>query len=76
MALHISIELEERVAAVAQETGREPVALAAEILDAGVEHYKAKLAKLRAELERADATPNAPPGAFNRVRERLGLAVR
>ena len=76
MVLHISAELERRVAAVAQATGRKPDEVAAEILDAGVERYKAKLAKLRAELQRADAGPDAAPGAFNRVRERLGLPVR
>jgi hypothetical protein len=76
MALHISAELEQRVVAVAQATGREPDALAVEILGAGVERYKAKLAMLRAELKRADASPNAAPGAFNGVRKRLGLPVR
>lgn len=76
MTLHISSELEQRVVAVAQANGLEPDALAAEILDAGVERYKAKLAELRSELERADASPNAAPGAFNRVRERIGLPVR
>ncbi len=76
MTLHISAELEKRVAAVAEATGRDPDALAAEILDAAVERYNAKLAKLRGELERGDASADAAPGAFNRVRERLGLPVR
>jgi hypothetical protein len=76
MTLHISAELEQRVAAVAQANGIAPEALAAEILDAGVERYEAKLAHLRTELKRADASTNAAPGAFNRVRERLGLPVR
>ena len=76
MALHISAELEQRVAAVAQATGRDPDTLAAEILDAGVERYNAQLAMLRAELERADASPDAAPDAFNRVRKRLGLPIR
>jgi predicted transcriptional regulator len=76
MALHISAELEQRVAALAQATGRDPDTVAAEILDASVERYELKLAKVRAELQRADASPNAAPGLFNRVRERLGLPVR
>lgn len=76
MRLHISSELEERIAAVARATGREADALVLEILDASVARYSERLAKLREELERADASPNAAPGSFNRVRERLGLPVR
>lgn len=76
MTLHISPELAERVAAVAEATGREPEVLVEEILEAGVRRYSEKLSTLRAELERADASPDAAPGVFNRVRERLGLPIR
>jgi len=76
MVLQMPAELERRVAEVAHATGREPDDVAAEILDAGVERYNAKLAKLRTELQRADGNPDAEPGAFNRARARLGLPLR
>jgi hypothetical protein len=76
MALHISQEVEQQVNALAQGAGREPDALATELLDAAVQRYNRKLAKLRQSVEAGDASADAPPGAFNRVRERHGLPTR
>ena len=76
MTLHISPELEQELAALARKVGREPESMAAELLDAAVQRYNAKLAKLRTEIQAADASPDAADGAFDRVRERLGLPAR
>jgi hypothetical protein len=76
MALHISQEVEQQVKALAQGAGREPDALATELLDAAVQRYNRKLAKLREAIDAGDASADAPDGAFNRVRTRLGLPAR
>jgi len=76
MALHISLEVEQQVNAIAQGAGCEPDALATELLDAAVQRYNRKLAKLREAIDAGDASGEAPEGAFNRVRARLGLPVR
>ncbi|MGC4089865.1 MAG: hypothetical protein QM756_18660 [Polyangiaceae bacterium] len=76
MALHISHEVEQQVNALAQGAGHEPDALASELLDAAAQRYNRKLAKLRDAIDAGDASPDAPPGAFNRVRARLGLPTR
>jgi len=57
-------------------SGCEPDALATELLDAAVQRYNRKLAKLREAIDAGDASGEAPEGAFNRVRARLGLPAR
>jgi hypothetical protein len=64
------------VSTLAQSVGREPDALATDLLDAAVQRYNRKLAKLREAIEAGDASADAPDGAFNRVRARLGLPTR
>ena len=76
MTLHISHEVEQQVNALAQGAGCEPDALATELLDAAVQRYNRKLAKLRDAVDAGDASGDAPEGAFDRVRARLGLPAR
>ena len=76
MTLHISQKVEQQLNALAEGAGREPDALATELLDAAVQRYNRKLAKLREAVDAGDASADAPAGSFNRVRARLGLPVR
>ncbi|MFZ5891313.1 MAG: hypothetical protein ACOY0T_09705 [Myxococcota bacterium] len=62
--------------ALAEGAGREPDALATELLDAAVQRYQRKLAKLREAVDAGDASADAAPGAFERVRAQLGLPTR
>jgi hypothetical protein len=71
-----SHEVELQVKALADDMAREPDALATELLDAALQRYNRKLAKLREAVDAGDASGDAPDGAFNRVRARLGLPVR
>jgi hypothetical protein len=76
MTLHISQKVEQQLNALAEGAGREPDALATELLDAAVQRYNRKLAKLREAVDAGDASADAPGGSFNRVRARLGLPAR
>lgn len=76
MPLRISDEVEQSVRALARDAGRDPDEFATEMLDAAVRCYERKLTTLHEALRLGENSGDAPSGAFNRVRLRLGLPPR